>query len=111
MCYIYLLHFEEPINPDHPCQHYTGSAADLAARIQQHWAGRRESCVLTAVAKERDIRFKVARVWRGGRDDERRLKSWKNGRALCPICSDRPLNVRDLQELSEHEIEQALMPF
>jgi hypothetical protein len=36
---------------------------------------------------ERGIGFEVVRCWVGGRDLERRLKSRKEGPALCPVCS------------------------
>jgi hypothetical protein len=32
------------------------------------------------------IGFELARTWDGGRDVERRLKSWHKSRLLCPIC-------------------------
>lgn len=80
----YLLHFSEPISPNHTTQHYIGSAADLDARIEEHRKG--QGARLTEVAKERGISFEVVRTWEGGRDFERKLKNRKNAPKLCPIC-------------------------
>ncbi len=81
---VYLLHFEQPISPGHPAQHYIGSAKMLIGRLDIH-----HDCPdarLLQVAKERGIGFALARTWPGGRQEERRIKRWKMGRRLCPIC-------------------------
>lgn len=83
--YCYLLHFEQPISPKHTCQHYIGWCTDLHRRMAEHRAGT--AARLTEVAKERGIGFTVARVWKGDRQLERRLKNQKSGPRLCPICS------------------------
>lgn len=62
---VYLLHFNRPINPSHPTQHYLGFACDLDKRIRQHRQGK--GARLTQVAIERGIRFRVAEVWQGDR--------------------------------------------
>lgn len=95
--YVYLLHFEEPISPSHPCRHYLGWVArDLNRRIEIHRRGRRRinkngksnGCArLCEVAKQRNISFIVARIWQGGPDLERRLKNQHNSPKLCPICN------------------------
>lgn len=103
--YVYLLHFERRINPDHPCQHYIGWAGDLAARVQAHARGN--GARLCEVARERGIRFRVVAVWRGSRSDERRLKKQKQGPRLCPVCSGR----RPTSSLSSREIETLLIAF
>lgn len=82
---IYLLHFEEPISPYHTTQHYLGYADNIHRRITEHRAGR--GARLTQVAKERGIKFEVARTWHGTRADERKLKRRKNGHLICPICA------------------------
>ena len=83
---VYLLHFDSPIAPGiHTCQHYIGWAEDVFKRLEEHAAGR--GARLTEVAKERGITFRLARVWPGEtRSFERRLKNWKMGPRLCPIC-------------------------
>lgn len=91
MGYVYLLHFERPIAPGHPTQHYIGYADDLTRRIRAHARGRYNGggngCArLCEVAKERGIGFTVARLWSGDRSLERRLKSRKEAPRLCPIC-------------------------
>lgn len=82
----YLLHFNVPISSEHTCQHYLGSAEDVAGRVRLHLSG--QAARLTQVAKERGIDFVIARVWES--DDcrrlEKELKAKKNGPKLCPIC-------------------------
>ena len=83
---VYLLHFEQPISDQHTTQHYMGWATDIESRISQHEKGL--GARLTEVAKERGIKFVVARIWKHAcRDTERRLKNRKEGPRLCPICN------------------------
>jgi len=91
--YIYLLHFvgeaaafrHRPISPKHTCQHYLGYTTDLAARLAAHRAGT--GARLCEVAKERGIGFHLARVWRGDRHLERKLKNRKSSPRLCYCCN------------------------
>lgn len=85
MAYIYLLHFDSPISPNHTTQHYTGSAEDITKRIRDHQRGYGSR--LTEVAYQRQIPFTVVRLWRGNRSLEQRLKSLKHSPKFCPICS------------------------
>lgn len=82
---VYLLHFDSPISPRHTTQHYIGWTDDLETRIDAHRAGR--GARLCEVAHERGIGFRVARTWPGDRGLERKLKRWKMGPRLCPICA------------------------
>jgi len=107
--YIYLLHFSRPISPDHTTQHYIGWTADLPARIQSHELG--QAARLTAVARERGISFEVVRVWRGTRNDERRIKRWCNNGRFCPLCQSQPRGTRFLDEVPAAEIEHLLLAF
>lgn len=81
---VYLLHFERPISEDHTTQHYVGSAAKLIPRLDMH--ATHPDARLLQVAQERHIGFALARTWPGGRNEERRIKSRKEGPRLCPIC-------------------------
>jgi predicted GIY-YIG superfamily endonuclease len=81
----YLIHFSAPISPAHTCQHYLGSAHDIARRLAEHRAGK--GARLTAVAVERGIRMDVVARWPGGRALERKLKARHNSRRLCPVCN------------------------
>lgn len=82
---VYLLHFDSPINPAHPCRHYLGYASDLNKRLALHQAG--QGARLTQVAKERGITWQLVRIWKNAtRTDERRLKNKKCGPRLCPLC-------------------------
>ena len=80
----YLLHFLEPISPNHTTQHYLGWAKDIDRRVELHERGRGSR--LCQVARERGIEFIVVREWIGDRSLERKLKRRKNGKRLCPIC-------------------------
>ncbi len=81
---VYLLHFEEPISPNHTAQHYMGYSDNLDDRLYEHL--HYPAPRLMQVAKERGIRWALARTWSGDRTKERRLKNWKNAPRLCPIC-------------------------
>lgn len=82
MAETYLLHFDKPY--EH-AGHYLGSAQDLQRRLAQHRSGN--GARLIEVITEAGIGFTLVRTWKGGRDVEKRLKGWHNGRKLCPICS------------------------
>lgn len=88
---VYLLHFERPICPTHPAQHYLGWTNNLYRRIEEHRAGT--GARLAQVAQERGISFVVARIWPGDRDFERWLKRQKNGKRLCPLCQSPTVTV------------------
>lgn len=99
---VYLLHFEDRINPAHPCQHYIGWAADLGPRINAHRNGT--GARLTQVAAERGIGFKVARVWPDAdRHFERKLKNRKEAPRLCPICNGQAVAAIHLDTVDELE--------
>lgn len=78
---IYLIHFHTPFKH---AKHYTGSTADLDARLKAHQSGNGSR--LMAVISEAGINWTVARAWTGTRKDERRLKNRHDAPRLCPIC-------------------------
>ena len=80
----YLLHFSEPYQH---ARHYSGSAADLQARLAEHEAGRGSR--LLAVAKAAGITWTLARTWPGGRTRERQLKNQGARRAGAPNAASR----------------------
>jgi predicted GIY-YIG superfamily endonuclease len=75
----YLLHFSEPYKH---ARHYSGTTADLAARLAEHQTGRGSR--LLAVAKAAGIAWTLARTWPGGRQRERQLKNQAAPRAGAP---------------------------
>lgn len=82
---VYLIHFNQPISPDHTCQHYIGYTRSLKKRIAEHKAGL--GARLCQVANERGIDYQVVKTWSDGtRKLERQLKNRKNGLKLCPVC-------------------------
>jgi predicted GIY-YIG superfamily endonuclease len=81
--HVYLIHLEDKLNPDHPCQHYVGWSQFIEQRIGHHRRGN--GCKLLRAANERGVAWNVVRVWRGSGDDERLLKNQKNAPRYCPI--------------------------
>lgn len=104
--YVYIIHFDEPISPDHTCQHYAGYADDLWFRARMHLGGK--GARLTQVAKERGIGMRVVRAFYGTRDDERRLKNQKNTPKYCPVCNPDASAPGWMKELSINELEELL---
>lgn len=95
---VYLLHFEQPY--EH-AQHYLGfceSEEGLDSRFKYHESGR-GSRLLAAVSSA-GIKFTLARLWRGSRNDERRIKNGGHSRRYCPLCHDQPTTRTDLEELA-----------
>lgn len=82
---VYLLHFHQPISPNHTTQHYLGFTTDLEERITDHAAGNGSR--LCAVARERGIGFALVNCWEGDRTLERQLKRRKNAPRYCPYCN------------------------
>ncbi|MCA9875471.1 MAG: hypothetical protein KC441_17495 [Anaerolineales bacterium] len=103
--FVYLLRFDRPISEAHTTQHYIGWTNDLATRMQAHHLGHGSR--LCQVANERGIRFQIARVWRGDRALERKLKRWK----CAPKLARRECSPAGVVELSRPEIEEALIAF
>jgi predicted GIY-YIG superfamily endonuclease len=81
----YLLHFSEPYQH---ARHYSGTAADLQARLAEHEAGRGSR--LLQVAKAAGITWTLARTWPGGRTRERQLKNQGGASRRCPECGVTP---------------------
>lgn len=93
--FVYLLHFDEPYKH---AGHYVGfTESPNGERFEAHLvgAGARLLQVLGAVG----IGWQPVRVWRGRRDDERRLKRASHHRRACPVCNVRPQAVRWMAEL------------
>ena len=83
---VYLIRFEEPISDRHTCQYYMGytSKDSLRQRLNTHRVGHGAN--LIRVAQERNIRWRVVRVWRDvNRSHERQLKRQHNHRLLDPF--------------------------
>jgi hypothetical protein len=82
------LHFDEPIGdtskPTGFAQHYTGTAADLEARLAEHRAAP-DPKIIQAVQRK-GIGWQLARTWPGGRQRERQLKNQGGARRHCPVC-------------------------
>lgn len=83
---IYLIHFDEgiPNRPGAQAQHYLGWTGDLESRLLAHANG--SGSKLMAEIERRGIGWACVRTWRGDRHMERKLKSQKNARRLCPTC-------------------------
>jgi len=79
---IYLLHFQKPYKH---ARHYIGYTDDLKTRLARHRAGN--GARLIQVINQAGIDWRLVRLWKGSRTDERRLKNIKNAPRLCPICN------------------------
>jgi len=84
--YVYLLHFEQPICPTRPSQHYVGWTKDLDERLYQHKKGR--GAKFCGAARERGIKFVLAESWVADKSFERTIKRQKNHKRFCPICTN-----------------------
>ncbi|MBI4671769.1 MAG: hypothetical protein HY741_08900 [Chloroflexi bacterium] len=82
MGYVYLIHFRPRYKQ---AGHYLGYADDVRARFAEHLRGK--GARLTQVAVENGIALELARVWKGDRKLERRLKNHKHSPLLCPRCN------------------------
>lgn len=83
---IYLVHFDRRYKH---AQHYMGfcESDDVVPRMERHRAGR--GARLLAAVSGANIRFRIARLWRGRKADrtfERRLKNNCRLADLCPLC-------------------------
>lgn len=84
---VYVLHFTSPFKH---AKHYTGWAADFAARLAQHRSGT--GARLMQVIAENGIGFEVAKTFQGTRTDERRLKNRGGASRHCPICQSQTIH-------------------
>jgi predicted GIY-YIG superfamily endonuclease len=83
---VYLIHFHTRYRH---AGHYTGWAANVARRVEEHRAGKgsRLMEVITAAG----IEWELARVWPGeDRRKERRLKRSGAASRYCPVCRRSP---------------------
>lgn len=87
-------------------QHYAGHADDLRRRIRQHVTG--SGSAFTRQAVERGIEMRVARVWTGGYELEKELKSRKATPRYCPCCQPSPYSLAGAEDLSTEELSALL---
>jgi predicted GIY-YIG superfamily endonuclease len=80
--WVYLVHLDPAYKQ---AEHYTGSAHDLAARMDEH--GSSEGARLLQVQREAGGSWHIARAWPGGKYEERAIKQWKQAPRLCPDCT------------------------
>lgn len=78
---VYLIHFDRK---HYKAQHYLGWTVDLAKRTEQHRNGTGAKLLKFITAQ--GIGWTVVRTWRGNYILERKLKSRKKARELCPTC-------------------------
>jgi hypothetical protein len=82
--FIYLIHFDQPFKH---ARHYLGSAKNLESRLHDHRIGGSKCAKLMRAVNGAGIGWSVSRFWRGGRIDERRLKSLGGAARICPVCT------------------------
>ena len=78
---VYLLHVTQRYTHADPP---LGSAKNLTARLAVHAHG--QGARLLEVVHAAGISWQLARIWEGGREQERKLKKQKSGVRLCPLC-------------------------
>lgn len=113
--YTYLLCADTPIgNPASPhglARHYCGSTDNLERRIARDHRralptltkrgtvrkskAAHRGARLVAAWNAAKIPWRVARVWKGGRDLERRIKASHNLARYCPYCTGKRQRARD----------------
>ena len=88
---VYLIHLDQAIGSDNPrgrARHYVGTTRNLSIRMEQHLRGR--GAAMMRYVAEQGISWSIARVWEGGRKQERKIKAYKCARRLCPLCRSQP---------------------
>lgn len=91
---VYLIHFAQKFAH---AQHYVGfcqSYEGVESRLDYHARGQ-GSRLLRAVSAA-GIHWDIVRIWRGSRDDERKLKNTNSTRDYCPVCRATPAIRRGL---------------
>lgn len=79
---VYLIHFNRPYRH---ARHYLGFTTNLDKRITDHLCGM--GARLLEVVTAAGIEWRLARIWPGNRELERKLKRRKDAPRICPICS------------------------
>lgn len=79
---VYLIHFSSKLSH---AAHYLGSTSNLKRRIARHRAN--DGAKLLRALNLAGIEWDVVRVWKGGRDLERKMKRHKNSPSFCPVCN------------------------
>lgn len=114
--YCYLLCADQPIgNPTTPhglARHYIGSTDNLDRRIKQQRQAKprlrkdgkprkrgQAGARLVAAWNSAGIAWRVARVWKGGRELERALKARKKAAQLCPYCNGTRQRWQDMSQV------------
>ncbi len=96
---VYLLHFDSAYKH---ARHYLGWTTDLESRLRRHRGeGEKDGrgSRLVEIVMAAGINFQVARLWRGDRHLERRIKG-RGLAAYCPICSPRARSPVGAVEIS-----------
>jgi len=90
---VYIIHFDEPF---HHARHYVGwtESADVDSRMERHGKGN-GSRLMRAVSGE-GIQWRIVRVfYNADRHFERWIKEQKQTSTFCPVCSEKPRQVRN----------------
>ena len=95
--YVYLLHFSQPISPDHTCQHYMGSAADVNVRLVHHLTGK--GARLCQVANERGL---IMRLCESGKPSRAKGGSWSASSRIRSRGRNYALSVRPGAKATAH---------
>jgi hypothetical protein len=77
-------------------QHYIGHADEgrLLLRVAEQLAGGSQAARIMQHLHSLGIPAELARVWEGGRAEERRIKKMGGASRSCPMCGIRPARPR-----------------
>lgn len=109
---IYLVHLDQGMlvreGPNGPiyARHYIGWAQSdhtLQLRLERHTNGTGSSFM--AEVERRAISWRLVRMWRGDRFDERRIKNRREAPRFCPVCVEERRDGRGLLHAHVPELE------
>lgn len=94
---VYLLHFDRPFGH---AKHYLGSTTHLARRLGDHRTGHSSSKFMNKI-HDAGIGFQLARVWKGDKQTERKLKNQGGASRICPVCKSEKTRILAGNTLNE----------
>jgi predicted GIY-YIG superfamily endonuclease len=79
---VYIIHFLEPLKHAY---HYIGWSNDIDGRMKKHREG--DGARIVSAVNDAGIKWIISRIYEGkDRQFEKKLKSQKSAKGLCPIC-------------------------
>jgi predicted GIY-YIG superfamily endonuclease len=104
MGYVYLIHFEKPVNG---MRHYTGYTDDFEKRIAEHRSNKGSN--LTRAASEQGINWLVVRVWQQATLETEQSIKGMSTKITCPICRQKEADKKKRAKDVERQVSIANM--